>query len=106
MRFSAWEAIVVEVWHLELVDHVRNHDKFYLGILNTRSNEVWFQYGRNGTVGQSTPRKKVRSIPDAWSYIQDKIDAKQRKGYEYVDSYRLSFSSPPTPHQVYSRLFN
>lgn len=105
MRFAAWEAIVVEAWHLELVDVMRNHDKFYLCLLDTRSNEVWFQYGRNGTIGQSTLRKKARNVADARQHIQQQIDTKVRKGYAYVDHKWLSFSTPPTPHQVWVRVF-
>lgn len=73
------------VVRLEMVDFMRNHNKFYTGVLDHHTNEVYFWYGRKGTAGQRTPLKKYPTWGAAYNALQKQIASKLQKGYDFVD---------------------
>lgn len=74
----------VRATRLELVDHHRNHDKFYDVVVV--GSTVVCHFGRNsiGGVGQWTRAETYPTAAEARYAADDKLTAKRAKGYRSV----------------------
>jgi predicted DNA-binding WGR domain protein len=106
MRFADFDINVFDVHHLELVDHARNHDKFYRAYHNRSTNEVFFQYGRNHTGGTFTPHRAFRTHSEALKYMNKQLASKEMKGYNFITSMSLEFSENPPKARLHYQVEN
>lgn len=81
----------VHVIELQYVDAAANSDKFYRAYLDQSTNEVFTQYGRNGTAGTFTKRKKLGTLLDAEHEMRKIVEKKAVKGY--VQTKNAEFSA-------------
>lgn len=101
----------VSARQLEIVE--QGHNKYYRGYVLDATAEwgVMFQWGRRGTLGQSSPLKRCGSRHEACWAQDDQLSAKEyKKGYESVGevSFEIDLTMSAdhkTLHEVLDRAF-